>query len=151
MMGRLPEACCASKPTATDAMTAVLRNSRRDQVMCLPREEREGYHALGRLRGRGTRPTEGQLRSPRNAAGCVLIGTETEQGTDVSHAIEFRLISHIDQLNIAADGHRNNCLADVFEFPRAAPAYRTEPHDVCVQVSAVCTLDGAGAVILIKQ
>ena len=88
----------------------------------------------------------GLRRSRRGRA--RLVSAEAEQGSDVAHLVEFRIVLDVEQLDVAADRHGNDGIANIFEFTSGFAADRADRNHVSIHVTAIGALDGASCVVL---
>ena len=89
-------------------------------------------HPLLRLRCRA-------LGSGEHPA-LALIGTEAQQGGNVSGCVEFGVVLDVEQFDVAFDGGGNHGLGDVFELARFLAAQRALANHMSIEMAAVCAL-----------
>ena len=77
-----------------------------------------------------------------------MVRAEAEQCGDVARAIQFGVVFQIEQLNVSTDRGRDNGVADVIQFPCPASASHTGGDQVCIEVTAVDTLDSVRRVLV---
>src|SRR5581483_235510 len=156
-----------SRPKATDPMRAVVRKSRRDQVM----------NASGKMVGASERIARARLRAllglsrterlhggdgpglpsqTLDASGnghyaFALVGAEAQQGCDIADLVELRFIFYVQQFDIADDGIANDRVANVFDFAGGMSTRGTVADQVRIEMSTTRALYGARLVIVAKE
>ncbi len=85
------------------------------------------------------------------AAVIVLLGTEAEQGGDVSDFIELGIVLHVKQFDVVANYRRQNGFGRIDHAANFATAHGTEVHQMGIEVAAAGALDGLRMVGLAEQ
>jgi len=78
----------------------------------------------------------------------TLVGTVSQQSSDIPHTVKFRIIFNVEKLDVAVNGQRENGLCHVDNVTGGPAANRTEAHQVSVEVAAGGTFHSLRGIVL---